>query len=64
MSDQRWLKVEQVATRFSMHRATLYRKVEAGQFPRPTKIAGMPRWSVEALERWEKAQMKKARATG
>ena len=37
---KKWLRASDVADRFGLHRSTLYRKVAAGQFPKPVRLAG------------------------
>ena len=64
MSEDRYLKITEVADRYGIHRVTVYRKIEAGKLPRPVSIGGMPRWSLAALKRWENAQARKAKALG
>lgn len=38
-----------VAAMFSISRATIWRKVNAGEFPKPVKIAGRTLWRRDEL---------------
>ncbi|WP_374763257.1 helix-turn-helix transcriptional regulator [Yunchengibacter salinarum] len=44
----------QLADRFGVNRATVWRWVQAGHFPRPVKLTeGCTRWRAADVERWE-----------
>lgn len=52
-----WLSVKQLASRFSVHEATIWRWSREGRFPQPVKLAGnLTRWSLSDVEGWEQAQ--------
>lgn len=47
------LNVRAVAARIGLSRATVYRMVAAGQFPRPTyPQPGAPRWPSDEVDHW------------
>lgn len=50
----RLLKIGEVAQQTSLHRATIYRGVKAGTFPRPRRL-GPQRvaWSETDIELWK-----------
>lgn len=56
-SPGRLLKIQEVVRETSLHRATIYRAIKAGTFPRPRRI-GPKRvaWPEAAIEAW-KAQL-------
>ena len=55
MADQtRWLRPEAVAERLAVHRTTLWRWVQDGKLPPPTKLSPRcPRWREDVIARWE-----------
>lgn len=56
----RLLKISEVVRETSLHRATIYRAIAAGTFPRPCQL-GPKRvaWPEAAIEAW-KAQLRPA----
>lgn len=56
MSDQpqdRFLRINEVLDRTALSRATLYRKIKDGTFPRQVRIAARcAAWRESALEEW------------
>lgn len=55
VAPDRLLRIKEVVHQVSLHRATLYRWIEAGQFPAPTHRFGRRcvRWSQAAIDRWK-----------
>ena len=53
-----YLSSENVLTRYGFSRATLYRLINGGLFPKPSIYIStrMPRWKLEDLENWESEQ--------
>lgn len=67
MTERRWLTVNQMAKRLGVSRATLYRYLERRAttpdiVPQPSRVCGGLRWPTDVVERWEEAQMRKAKA--
>lgn len=57
MNDNLYLSDKQVAERYSVGRATLWRWLKKGEFPKPTKFSpGCTRWRLSDLKNWEAAQ--------
>jgi predicted DNA-binding transcriptional regulator AlpA len=52
----RYLSDKELATRYSVHRATPWRWVKGGKLPAPIKINGATRWKLADIEAWEAAQ--------
>ena len=46
------LDVTQVATMAGLHRATVFKLVSAGKFPKPVKLGRATRWSKAELIAW------------
>lgn len=54
MQNNLYLSDKQVAKRFSVHRATPWRWVERGAFPKPVKLSpGCTRWRESDILDWE-----------
>ena len=49
------LHLKDVLNRYGWGRSTLYRKLSAGQIPRPVRLGGQPIWRLEDLEEAELA---------
>ena len=57
MNQQQFLSDKAVATRYESSRATIWRWVKTGQFPKPVRLGGgTTRWKLTDLEQWESAQ--------
>ena len=57
MNQQQFLSDKAVAARYESSRATVWRWVKTGQFPKPVKLAaGTTRWRLADLEQWEATQ--------
>ncbi len=53
-SDNLYLSVDQVATRFNVSKDTIWRWKRQDAFPRPVKLGGMTtRWRLSDIEQWE-----------
>lgn len=48
-----YLSDKDLATRYSIHRATIWRWAEKGIFPKPIKLNNSTRWRLADVERWE-----------
>ena len=54
MQNNLYLSDKQVAGRYSVHRATPWRWVERGVFPKPVKLSpGCTRWRESDIQEWE-----------
>lgn len=50
----RLLKMKSVEEQTSLHRATIYRRIAEGTFPKPRKIGGnRVAWSERDIEMWK-----------
>jgi prophage regulatory protein len=50
----RLLKIADVVRETSLHRATIYRRVAQGEFPRPVPIGGgRVAWTERSVESWK-----------
>jgi predicted DNA-binding transcriptional regulator AlpA len=56
-----YLKDTDIAIRYGISRATIWRWVKNNKFPRPIKLgAGSTRWRLSDLEIWEQIQSQRA----
>lgn len=54
MQNDTYLTDKQVAKRYNVGRATAWRWVQEGDFPKPIKLSsGCTRWKLTDLEKWE-----------
>jgi prophage regulatory protein len=51
-----FLSDKQLGSRYSVHRATVWRWAQAGNLPAPIKINGATRWKLSDIENWEAQQ--------
>lgn len=51
-SSARLLRLKEVMTRVGLGRATVYRMIQADQFPRPVKIGGASTWVEGEIQAW------------
>lgn len=54
--DLRMLRIEQVIDLFPVSRETLYRMINAGKFPGPTKLGRTSLWRRSQLRTWIETQ--------
>ena len=60
-SPGRLLKMKDVVRETSLHRATIYRRVARGEFPRPFPIGGRRvAWAERDIEDWKARQIEAA----
>lgn len=52
----KFLSDKQIAKRYGVSRATVWRWLRAGKFPKSIKINGSTRWRITDLEQWEAEQ--------
>ena len=52
----RFLSDKDLAERYSIHRVTPWRWVQAGKLPKPIKMNGSTRWKLADIEAWEAKQ--------
>ena len=55
LGNQVRLRCKEVCQRYGIHRATLYRQLKTGRFPKPIYVVGGPHWPLADLEAAEKA---------
>lgn len=53
---KQYLSDKDLATRYSVHRATPWRWVQSGNFPSPVKINNSTRWRLSDIQEWEAKQ--------
>lgn len=54
MLNDTYLTDKQVAERYNVGRATAWRWVQDGDFPKPIKLSpGCTRWKLSDIEKWE-----------
>lgn len=54
----RLLKISEVERETSLHRATIYRRIAAGDFPAPMQISKRRvAWSMRAIESWKATRL-------
>ncbi len=52
-----FLSDSQLAGRYGVHRATLWRWAQTGKFPKPVRLSpGCTRWKLSEIEAWEAAR--------
>ncbi len=57
MLNQIYLTDNQVAQRYGVRRASVWRWVQNHGFPKPVKLSpGCSRWNLSTLEKWEKTR--------
>lgn len=57
MKQPTYFNDRQIADRFGVHRATVWRWVQRGEFPKPVRLtAGITRWLVTDVEAFEERQ--------
>ncbi len=54
MNTQQYLNDKNVACRYQISRATVWRWSADGSLPVPIKINGVTRWILSELEEWDK----------
>jgi len=52
----RFLSDKALATRYEVHRASVWRWAQNGKLPSPIKINGATRWKLADIEAWESKQ--------
>lgn len=53
MDKKQLLRIESVTEKTTLSKATIYRKVKAGTFPKPTRLSHrVAVWSLSAIEAW------------
>jgi prophage regulatory protein len=56
-----WLTLSEVEERLGLTKATIYRLIRCGQFPRQVKIGAQAvRWHRSAIEAWEASKLAEA----
>ncbi|HPQ44625.1 MAG TPA: AlpA family phage regulatory protein [Syntrophales bacterium] len=58
-----YIKDKDIANRFDVDRATIWRWSKNGNFPKPIKMSdGCTRWSLNEIENWEQEQVERRKA--
>lgn len=53
MSEERFLRIKEVVEKTTLSRPTIYRKVKADQFPKPTRLSHrVSVWTLSAIDKW------------
>lgn len=51
---KKYLSDTQLAQRYGVHRTTVWRWVQKGDFPKPVKLSpGCTRWMSDAVDQWD-----------
>lgn len=50
--EARFLSIKDVCQWLGVARATIYRQMQTGNFPKPVKFGKASRWEREAVENW------------
>jgi len=59
-----FLRLPEVTRRVGLARATVYRDIAAGKFPKPIRIGpGAVAWIESEIEEWAQAQIRAARSS-
>jgi len=58
----RLLRVPDVLAKINLSKPTLYRMLEAGEFPKPTLIRNVSLWQEDEVDAWIRAQVAASRA--
>lgn len=56
---ERWLTIQDVVKLTGLHRATIYRAVAAGTFPRHFQFGGRSLWKFSEYRAWSDALQRK-----
>ena len=56
-TEQQWFSVDAVAQHLAIGRSTVYRLVQAGEFPPPVKFGASSRWRKDDIEEYEQRQI-------
>jgi len=60
-TNNRFLSDKHLAERFGVHRTTVWRWAEVGDFPKPVKLGpGCTRWRMADVEAWEAGRVGEA----
>ena len=51
------LRMRDVCQQTGLSKASVYRHIESGSFPRATQIVGVSRWSQKEVQQWISAQL-------
>ncbi len=57
ISEDRFESLRYVVAVTGLTRSTIYRHIEAGFFPRPTKLGRLSRWSRREVQDWMKHRL-------
>lgn len=55
-TEPRYLTDRELRTRYSVHRATIWRWIKTRGFPESVKLGGCTRWRLADVEAWEQGQ--------
>jgi prophage regulatory protein len=57
MNQSIYIPDTQVANQFGVSRATIWRWVQTGNFPKPIKLSpGCSRWKIEDVQKWAESR--------
>lgn len=56
----RFIRFPEVEDLVGFKRTHIYQMIRDGNFPRPLKIGGASRWSLNVIQEWMRAQVREA----
>lgn len=54
--NDRWLSMNEVCTKYSTSRSTIYRQLKTKAFPQPVYLGKSPKWRESVLNKWMQAK--------
>jgi prophage regulatory protein len=61
-SDHRLIRLPEVKDITGLARATIYRKIQHGKFPRPVKLGRASAWPASEVHKWIEDRIEESRA--
>ncbi len=59
-TDDKFIRFQQVEDLVGFKRTHIYHMIKDGKFPRPMKIGGASRWSLNVIQEWMRTQVQEA----
>lgn len=54
--NDRWLSMNEICTKFSTSRSTIYRQLKTKAFPQPVYLGNSPKWRESVVNTWMQAK--------